>query len=80
MIQNQHQYQVTHNKLKDLEHGLAELEGIKNTLHPRQFLGRKNSLVKNIDALQQEIAEYESLKQQQTSIKITSIQDLPLAL
>ena len=85
MIQNQHQYQVTHNKLKDLEHGLAELKGIKDTLHPRQFLGRKDSLVKKIDALQQEITEYESLKEQHTSIKITSIkitsiQDLPLAL
>ena len=43
-------------------------------------MGRKDSLIKKIDALQQEIAEYESLKQQQTSIKITSIQDLPLAL
>ncbi|MGB5634234.1 MAG: helix-turn-helix transcriptional regulator [Waterburya sp.] len=80
MIQNQHQYQVTQNKLKDLERGLVELEEIKDTLHPRQLLGRKNSLVKNIDALQQEIANYESLRQQQTSIKITSIKELPLAL
>ena len=80
MIQNQHQYQVTQNKLLDLERGLVELEKIKDTLHPRQFLGRKNSLIRNIDALRREIAEYESLKQQQTSIKITSIQDLPLAL
>ncbi|MEL7078148.1 MAG: helix-turn-helix transcriptional regulator [Cyanobacteria bacterium J06648_1] len=80
MIQNQHQYQVTQNKLKDLEEGLVELEEIKDTLHPRQFSGRKNGLVRNIDILRQEIAEYESLKQQQTSIKIKSIQDLPLAL
>ena len=80
MIQNQHQYQVTQNKLLDLERGLVELEKIKDTLHPRQFLGRKNSLIRNIDALRREIAEYESLKQQQTPIKITSIQDLPLAL
>ena len=80
MIQNQHQYQVTQNKLKDLEQSSIELEKIKDTLHPRQYSGRKNSLVRNIDALQREITEYESLKQQQTSIKITSIQDLPLAL
>ena len=80
MIQNQHQYQVTQNKLKDLEKGLVKLEETKDTLHPRQYSGRKNSLVRNIDALQQEIAEYEGLKQQQTSIKIASIQDLPLAL
>ena len=44
MIQNQHQYQVTQNKLLDLERGLVELEKIKDTLYPRQFLGRLNSL------------------------------------
>ena len=33
MIQNQHQYQVTQNKLLDLERGLVELEKIKDTLH-----------------------------------------------
>ena len=80
MIQNQHQYQVTQNKLLDLERGLIELEKIKDTLHPRQFLGRKNSLSRSIGTLQQEISDYESLKQQQTSIKIASIKELPLAL
>ena len=80
MLQNQHQYQVTQNKLKDLEKGLVELEKIKDTLHPRQYLGRKNSLVRNIDALNQEIADYENLTQSRTLIKITSIEDLPLAL
>ncbi|MCC0178545.1 helix-turn-helix transcriptional regulator [Waterburya agarophytonicola K14] len=80
MIQNQHQHQVTQNKLKDLEQSSIELEKIKDNLHPRQFLGRKNSLVEKIDAIRREIAEYEGLRQQQTSIKITSIQDLPLAL
>lgn len=80
MIQNQHQYQVTQNKLLDLERGLVELEKIKDTLHPRQFLGRKNGLSKTISTLQQEIEDYEKLKQQQTSIKIASIKELPLAL
>ena len=80
MIQNRHQYQVTQNKLLDLERGSVELEKIKDTLHPRQFLGRKNSLSKSIGTLQQEIEDYERLKQQQTSIKIGSIKELPLAL
>ena len=80
MIQNQHQYQVTQNKLLDLERGLVELEKIKDTLHPRQFLGRKNGLSKSISTLQQEIEDYERLKKQETSIKITSIKELPLAL
>ncbi|MEL6579273.1 MAG: helix-turn-helix transcriptional regulator [Cyanobacteria bacterium J06621_12] len=80
MIQNQHQYQVTQNKLKDLEQGLVELEKIKDTLHPRQFLERRNGLSKSISTLQQEIEDYERLRQQQTSIKIASIKELPLAL
>ena len=80
MIQNQHQYQVTQNKLKDLEKGLMELAKIKDNLHPRQYLGRKNSLTKNIDALKQEISDYEYLKQPKIPIKIKTIADLPLAL
>ena len=33
MIQNQHQYQVTQNKLLDLERGLVELEKIKERIN-----------------------------------------------
>ena len=80
MIQDRHQYRVTKNKLKDLEQSLAELEKIKDTLHPRQFLGRSNSLRKTVSILQQEINDYESLRQQPVLIKITSIEELPLAL
>ena len=35
---------------------------------------------RSISTLQQELSDYESLKQQQTSIKIASIKELPLAL
>ena len=80
MIQNQHQYQVTQNKLRDLEQGLVELLKIEDTLRPRQFSARKHGLERTIEILQQEIAEYESLKQQQTPIKIASVKELPLAL
>jgi len=80
MIQNQHQYQVTQNKLKNLERGLIELEKNKNSLHPRQYSGRRNSLVDKIAILDREIVDYESLTQSKTSIEIESIQDLPLAL
>ncbi len=55
MIQNQHQYQVTQNKLKELEQGLVELLKIKETLRPRQFDARKNSLSGMIKTLKQEI-------------------------
>lgn len=80
MIQNQHQYQVTQNKLKELERGLVELLEIKETLRPRQFSARQNSLSGMIETLKQEIAEYESLTKQQNPIKIASIKELPLAL
>ncbi len=80
MIQNEHQYKVTQNKLKDLEQALAELLGIKETLHPRKFSSRKNGLQMMIDSLRKEIEEYDALKQQQIPIKIASIQELPIAL
>jgi HTH-type transcriptional regulator / antitoxin HipB len=79
MIQNEHQYKVTQNKLKDLERALIELSEIENTLHPRQFSSRQKGLQLKINDLSQEIEEYNNLKQQ-TSIKISSIQDLPVAL
>lgn len=80
MIQNEHQYKVTQNKLKDLEGALVELIKNKDTLRPRQFSSRQKGLQLTIDNLSHEIEEYESLKTQQTSIKITSIQELPIAL
>jgi HTH-type transcriptional regulator/antitoxin HigA len=79
MIQNEHQYKVTQNKLKDLEQALVELEGDRETFHPRQFSSRKKGLQLKIDSLNKEIEEYNVLKQQ-TLIKISSIQDLPIAL
>jgi HTH-type transcriptional regulator / antitoxin HipB len=74
MIQNEHQYKVTQNKLKDLEPTLVELLEIENILHPRQFSSRQKGLQLKINNLSQEIEEYNNLKQQ-TSIKIASISD-----
>jgi HTH-type transcriptional regulator/antitoxin HigA len=79
MIQNEHQYKVTQNKLKDLEQALVELEGDRKTFHPRQFSSRKKGLQLKIDSLNKEIEEYNDLKQKKL-IKISSIQDLPIAL
>jgi HTH-type transcriptional regulator/antitoxin HigA len=80
VIQNEHQYKVTQNKLKDLEQALTELFQLKDTLHPRKFSSRKNGLQITIDSLKKEIEEYDALKQERTPIKIASIQELPLAL
>ena len=79
MIQNEHQYKVTQNKLKDLEQTLVKLETNREILHPRQFSSRKKGLQLKIDSLNKEIEEFNGLKQQ-ALIKISSIQDLPIAL
>ncbi|MEL6442207.1 MAG: hypothetical protein AAFQ80_23545 [Cyanobacteria bacterium J06621_8] len=60
MIQNEHQYKVTQNKLKDLEQGLAKLFQSKDTLHPRKFSSRKNGLQMMIDRLRKEIEAYDA--------------------
>jgi HTH-type transcriptional regulator / antitoxin HipB len=80
VIQNEHQYKVTQNKLKELEQTLAELFQIKDALRSRQFSSRKNGLQMMIDSLRKEIEEYDALKQQQTPIELASIQELPIAL
>lgn len=63
MIQSEQQYQVTQNKLKELEEALARLQEIKDTLHPRQFLARKNGLESSINDLRRESKEYNFLNQ-----------------
>lgn len=62
MIQNKHQYQITQTKLNDLKLDLAALDVPDSNLHPRQILGRRNSLNILIRELQQEIADYERLQ------------------
>jgi hypothetical protein len=62
MIQNEHQYQITQTKLNALELDLAALDVPDSDLHPRQILGRKNSLNILIGELQQEIADYKHLQ------------------
>ena len=77
MIQNERQYKVTQTKLRDLQLDLATLD-LPSDLHPRQMLGRKNSLNILIGELEQEIAEYDRLKSGQiTKFPIESLQDLP---
>jgi HTH-type transcriptional regulator / antitoxin HipB len=77
MIQNERQYKITQTKLRDLQLDLATLD-LPSDLHPRQMLGRKNSLNILIGELEQEIAEYDRLKSGQISqFPIESLADLP---
>jgi hypothetical protein len=62
MIQNENQYQITQTKLNALKLDLAALDVPDSDLHPRQVLGRRNSLNILIRELQQEIADYERLQ------------------
>jgi HTH-type transcriptional regulator/antitoxin HigA len=80
MIQNEHQYKITQNKLKDLDRALIELCQIEDTLHPRQVSSRRKGLDLTIDNLRQETIDYDNLRTRQAPIKIKSIQELPLAL
>lgn len=50
------------------------------SLHPRQFSSRKNGLKIMINGLRKEIEQYDALKQQQMLVKITLIQELPIAI
>lgn len=54
MIQNEHQYRITQNRLQELEQALAELCQIKDSLRPRQFSARKRGLEATRDTLRQE--------------------------
>ena len=80
MIQNEHQYKVTQNKFKEAEVTLDELLAQESDFRPRQFTNRKLSLETTIERLKAELNKYESLKSGNAQIRISSLQDLPIAL
>ena len=81
MIQNERQYKVTQTKLRALEIDLTQLDVPDPSLHPRQVLGRRNSLSLLISELRQEVLEYEQLKSGRvTEFRFNSIQDLPMVM
>ncbi|MCY7368071.1 MAG: helix-turn-helix domain-containing protein [Chamaesiphon sp.] len=81
MIQNERQYKVTQTKLRGLEEDLSQLDVPDSNLHPRQIVGRRNSLNLLINELRQEILEYEQLKSGRiTEFAFNSIQDLPIVM
>jgi HTH-type transcriptional regulator / antitoxin HipB len=80
MIQNEHQYKITHTKLLELEQSLTSLEANPNNLSERLWKAEKKGIQVLIERLQAEIAEYDNLKQQKIPIQITSVDDLAIAL
>lgn len=81
MIKNERQYKITKAKLEDLATYLASIDRDDPNLHPRQILGRVNSLEKTIRDLQTEIDEYDRLKNGEVDeIEVTTLAELPEAL
>lgn len=81
MIKNERQYKITRAKLEDLETALAAIDRHDSNLHPRQILGRVNSLERTIGDLRTEIDEYERLKNGEVAeIEVKSLAELPTAL
>ncbi|PSB46618.1 helix-turn-helix domain-containing protein [Chamaesiphon polymorphus] len=81
MIKNERQYKITKAKLEDLETALTAIDRHDPLLHPRQILGRVNSLERTIRDLRTEIDEYDRLKNGEVAeIEVKSLAELPIAL
>lgn len=80
MIQNEHQYKITHTKLLELERAIVSLETNPTNLSERLLKAEKKGIQVLIERLQSEIVEYDNLKQQKVAIQITSVDDLAIAL
>jgi HTH-type transcriptional regulator / antitoxin HipB len=80
MIQNEHQYKISYGKIKEIEQFLDELYKEKNSLHPRQFKMRENGLQGMLSEIQEEIKEYDALKEKPITIEIQSFAEIPIAL
>jgi HTH-type transcriptional regulator / antitoxin HipB len=75
MIQNEHQYNVTQTKLRELEQSLIDLDSNSGNLSARLLMAGKNGVQVLIDRLCAEIVEYNNLKQQRMPIQIGSLDE-----
>jgi HTH-type transcriptional regulator / antitoxin HipB len=81
MIQNERQYKITQSRVREFEQALSRLETLNPTQHPRKILSEKNALLNTIQALQQEIADYDKLKQGQiSSFRLQNLNEIPTTL
>jgi DNA-binding XRE family transcriptional regulator len=81
MIKNERQYKITQAELKKFEQEIAQIDRADPTLHPRQILGRINSLNRTIQTLKTELTEYEQLKNAEVApFHLNSFAEIPIAL
>jgi hypothetical protein len=74
-IQNEHQYQVTQSKLRQLERDLVNLETNPSNLSERLRQAESQGIKVLIARLNSEMAQYNALKQQSTPMRIGSIDE-----
>jgi HTH-type transcriptional regulator / antitoxin HipB len=80
MIQNEHQYKISQGKIRDIQQSLDQLYKENKSLHPRQFKMRENGLQGILSKIQEEIEEYDVLKEKPRVIEIDSFAEIPVAL
>jgi HTH-type transcriptional regulator / antitoxin HipB len=81
MIQNERQYKITQARVREFEQALALLETPDPAQHPRKVLSEKNALLNTIQCLQQEIADYDKLKQGEiSSFRLQNLNEIPATL
>jgi DNA-binding XRE family transcriptional regulator len=81
MIKNERQYKITQAELKKFEQEIAQIDRADPTLHPRQILGRINSLNRTIQTLKTELTEYEQLKNAEVApFHLNSFAEIPITL
>ena len=81
MITNERQYRVTRSQLQKLEMSLPGNGACKGKLDPRLRAAVQDGLQSQIEELQEQIVEYERLKQSSVSdLKIGSLEELPSVL
>ena len=81
MITNERQYRVTKSQLQKLGKSLPGNGASKGKLDPRLRAAVRDGLQSQIDELQEQIAEYEHLKESSVSdLKLGSLDELPSVL
>ncbi|HSS52713.1 MAG TPA: helix-turn-helix transcriptional regulator [Thermoanaerobaculia bacterium] len=83
MIKNEREYRITKAQANKFEHSLSRLAAAEAVvgLHPLIQKAQRDALQSQLDALREQIAEYEALRSgQQAVISLNSLEELPQAL
>ncbi len=79
MIENEHQYRMTKAALNRFKTALAEYQPSKN-LHPKLATAQREAFEGQIETLEQDILEYENLKQQTDILDAAQLESISTKL